>query len=165
MTKLINMGHVDTPVTNPVALTMTREPINYDADFRKLKETSDELWLTNITSPIDRPEKIRIARKEVGDVYLGTDISTSVQAPSKKGVNLHIQLQQIAEITDSENPEFLVQAPVTVSLTIKTPASYISADDAMNSVERLLSGVFETNDKSTSRLAALLRGSLAPSDL
>lgn len=165
MAKVINKGFTDTPVTNPVALTLTRDQINYARDFRVLRQTNDELILTNVTSPIDRPERIRIAFKEVGNVYQGTDISASVHAPSKKGVNLHLQLQQTVEVTDSENPEFLVHAPITTSLTIKVPASYIDADMAIDSVERLLTGLFETNSKDSSRMASLLRGSLTPMDI
>lgn len=165
MAKVINMGHNDTAVTSPQALTLTREQVNFGADFRELRKTNDELWLTNITSPVDRPEKFRIARKEVGNMYQGTDISASVHAPSKKGVNLHLQLQQIVEVTDDANPEFLVHAPLTTSVTIKVPASYIDADMVEDSVKRLLTGLYETNSTGTSRIAGLLRGSLVPSDL
>jgi hypothetical protein len=165
MAKQINKGYTDTPVTNPVALTVTREPINFGSDFRVLRQNSDEIWLTNMTSPIDRPEKIRIARKEIGNVYQGTDISTSVHAPSKKGVNLHLQLQQTVEVTDDMNPEFVVHVPVTTSITIKTPASYLDATHVMDSVERLLTGLFDTNSVSPDRLAGLLRGSLIPQDI
>lgn len=165
MTKIINKGYNDTPVETPVSLTLTREQVNFGEDFRVLRNTSDELWLTNITSPVDRPEKFRIARKEVSNVYQGTDISTSVHAPSKKGVNLHLQLQQIVEVTDSANPEFLVHAPITTSITIKTPASYVDANMVLDSVERLLTGLFETNSVEPDRLASLLRGSLSPKDI
>jgi hypothetical protein len=165
MAKIINKGYTDSPVTSPVALTLTREPVNFGKDFRVLRNTNDELWLTNVTSPIDRPEKFRVARKEVANVYQGTDISTSVHAPSKKGVNLHLQLQQIVEVTDSANPEFLVHAPITTSITIKTPASFVDAGIVMDSVERLLTGLFETNSTSSDRLAGLLRGSLSPMDI
>lgn len=165
MAKIINKGYTDSPVTNPVPLTLTREQINYGKDFRVLKNSADELILTNVTAPIDRPERFRIARKEVANVYQGTDISTSVHAPSKKGVNLHLQLQQIFEVTDSGNPEFLVHVPVTTSITIKTPASYVDSTMVLDSVERLLTGAFETNDNTNSRMSSLLRGSLAPLDI
>lgn len=165
MGKVINKGYTDTAVTTPISLTLTREPVNFGKDFRVLRNTNDELWLTNITSPVDRPEKFRMARKEVANVYQGTDISTSVHAPSKKGVNLHLQLQQVVEVTDDLNPEFLVHAPLTTSITIKTPASYIDAGIVMDSIERLLTGLYETNSVSPDRLASLLRGSLSPMDI
>lgn len=165
MAKQIDKGYTNTPVDSPVTLTYTRDQINYDADFRIQKDTGAELWLTNITSPIDRPEKMRVARKEISNVYQGTDITSNFQAPSKKGVNLHVQLHQTMKVTDTENPEFEVHVPISTSITIKTPASFIDADHVNDSVKRLLSGLFETNDVSTSRLNALLRGSLAPRDL
>jgi hypothetical protein len=165
MAKVIDKGYKDTPVSNPVPLTLTREPINFGKDFRVYRQSNDELWLTNVTSPIDRPERLRIARKEIANVYQGTDISPSVHAPSKKGVNLHLQLQQTVEVTDSTNPEFLVHVPITTSITIKTPASYMDAGTVMDSVERLLTGIFETNSESSDRLAGLLRGSLIPMDI
>lgn len=165
MAKIINKGYKDTPVTNPVPLTLTREPVNFGKDFRVFKSSNDELVLTNVTSPIDRPERLRIARKEVANVYQGTDLSASVHAPSKKGVNLHLQLQQVVEVTDDANPEFLVHAPITTSITIKTPASYVDAAMVIDSVERLLSGLYETNSTSSDRMAGLLRGSLSPMDI
>lgn len=165
MGKTINKGYVDTPFQTPATLTTTREPINFKEDFRVLRQSNDELWLTNVTSPIDRPEKLRIARREVGNVYQGTDVSTSVHAPSKKGVNLHLQLQQTFEVTDSANAEFLVHLPVTTSITIKTPASYVDAQMVIDSVERLLAALYESNSNENDRMAALLRGSLIPSDL
>lgn len=165
MAKQIDKGFTNTPVTSPVALTLTRDQINYDKDFRVQKDTGSELWLTNITSPIDRPEKMRIARKEVSNVYQGTDITSNYQAPSKKGVNLHVQLHQTMAVTDTANPEYEVHVPVSTSITIKTPASFVDASIVHDSVKRLLTGLYETNDVSTSRLDALLRGSLAPRDL
>lgn len=165
MTKQINKGYTDTPFETPVSLVTTREPINFQKDFRVLRQSNDELWLTNVTSPIDRPEKLRIARREVGNLYQGTDISPSVHAPSKKGVNLHLQLQQTFEVTDSENAEFLVHIPITTSLTIKAPASFVDANMVIDSLERLLSALYESNSNENDRVAALLRGSLIPSDL
>lgn len=165
MGKVINKGYTDTPIENVGDLSVQRKPINFGADFRVLSDTSNEVVLTNVTSPIDRPERIRIARKEVNNVYQGTDISSSVFAPSKRGVNLHLQLQQTVEVTDDANPEFLVQAPITTSITIKTPASYLDAGNVLDSVERLLSALYDTNSNESDRMAGLLRGSLVPKDI
>lgn len=162
MTEL-DKGYTNTPIDGGVPATIAVDPINFGADFRVYKDTNDELWLTNITSPIDRPERVRYARKEVKNVYLGTDISPSAQAASRKGVNLHVQLQQNFATTEADR---VVHLPVTTSVTIKVPASSaIDAQEVLGSVSRLLSTLFATGSDDSARLAALLRGSLEPNDL
>jgi hypothetical protein len=162
MTEL-DKGFTNTPITGGVAKSIALDPINFGADFRVFKDTSDELWLTNVTSPIDRPERVRYAMKEVKNVYQGTDVSLSAQAASRKGVNLHVQLQQNFATTEVDR---VVHLPVTTSITIKVPASAnIDAAEVKSSVSRLLSTLFETGSDKPDRLAALLRGSLEPTDI
>lgn len=163
MTELLDKGYTNTPIEGASPVTIAVDPINFEKDFRVFRDSASELWLTNVTSPIDRPERVRYAMKEIKNVYQGTDVSISAQAASRKGVNLHIQLQQNFATTEVDR---VVHLPVTTSVTIKVPASSaIDADEVLNSVSRLLGTLYETGSSDSSRLAALLRGSLEPTDI
>lgn len=161
----INKGFNDTVPSNPITLNLVRDGLNYGADFRKLRETASELHLVNMTSPLDQQEIVKFARRDIANVYQGTDITSAFHAPSKKGVNLHCQLQEVFKVTDESDSSLDIRLPLKASITIQTPASYVSAEDVIAVVERLCSTLFETNSVSADRVRALLRGALTPKDL
>lgn len=159
----LDKGFTNTPITGGTPQKLGLDAINFGADFRVYKDTPGELILTNVTSPIDRPERIRIAMKEIKNVYQGTDVSISAQAASRKGVNLHVQLQQTFSTVEVDRT---IHLPVTTSFTIKVPASdSLDAAEVLSSVSRLLSTMFNTISDKPDRLKSLLRGSLEPTDI
>lgn len=167
MAKIKSNGYTDTAISGVTELTFDRGLLNFAADFRKKSEQSGkEIVLTNITSPVDRPEKIRIAYSDVSNVYGGTDIEPSVASPTKRGVSILAQITNVISVTDSVDPDYRVDLPVSYHLVIKVPVNEnLTSSDLMTGIGRLLSALFETGDESTDRIDALLRGSLAPSDL
>lgn len=167
MAKVKNVGYTDTAVSGVSSLTFPRAVLNFAADFRKKSEQAGkELVLTNITCPTDRSEKIRIGYSDVQNVYSGTDIEPSLMAPSKRGISVLSQLTETISVTDSVDPNFRIDLPVSYHLVIKVPASeYLVASDIQTGLGRLLSSLFDTGVSTTTRLEAIIRGSLAPSDL
>lgn len=166
MSKQVNFGYTDTAIAGVTTLNLPRGLINYAADFRTKSETKGELILTNITSPIDRPEKFRLAWSQVDNIYTGSGISETVQAPSLRGVNLLVQLTEVASITDTVDAAYRVDVPISCHLVIKVPAvEEITETHVAAAVGRLVSGLFETGSEANIRLKALLRGSLQPTDL
>lgn len=167
MAKVKSMGYTDTPVSGVSSLTFPRAILNFDKDWRvKSNNAGKEVVLTNITSPVDRPEKIRIAYTDVANVYNGTDIEPSVAAPTKRGVSILAQVTETISVTDDANPDYRLDLPVSFHLVIKVPASAeITAADVQNGIGRLLSSLYDTGVSSTSRLEAILRGALVPSEL
>lgn len=167
MAKVKSTGYTDTAISGVSSLTFPRGLLNFGADFRvKSEQSGKEVVLTNITSPSDRPEKIRTAYNEVANVYSGSGVEPSVYAPTKRGVNVLCQVTEVISVTDDTDADYRVDLPVSAHLVIKVPASeYISAADVQTLVGRLLSGLFDTGVATTSRLEAILRGSLKPSDL
>lgn len=164
--KQINFGYTDTPINGVTSLEFARGLINHAADFRVKEDTAAEAILTNLTSPIDRPEKFRIAISQIDNIYKGSGISSAVQAPSMRGANLLVQLTEIASITDDTDPAYRVDAPLSAHLVIKAPAlAEVTEAHVLMLVGRLFSGLFETGSTSTSRLKAMLRGALVPTDL
>lgn len=166
MSKQLSLGFTDTPIAGVTSLKLDRGLVNYRADFRAKANTPREAILTNITSPVDRPEKFRIAYQDVSDIYKDTGIDMSVRAPSKRGVSLLVQLTEVASVTDTTDPSYRVDLPLSMHLVIKVPANEnITAELVESMLGRLTSGVFETGSSDDSRLKSLLRGSLLPTDM
>lgn len=167
MAKVKSMGFTDTPISGVSSLTFARGLINFDKDFCVKSEIAGkEVVLTNITCPVDRPEKVRVAYSDVANIYSGTGIEASVMAPTKRGVSILAQVTEVISVTDSVDPNYRVDLPVSYHLVIKVPANEnLSSADIMTGVGRLLSSLFETGSTATSRIDAILRGSLVPSDL
>jgi hypothetical protein len=167
MTKVINSGYTDTPIDGVSSLSFDRGLLNIAKDFRvKTNNNGKEVVLTNITSPIDRPENIRIAFTDVANIYNGTGIEPSVLAPTKRGVSVLSQVTEVISVTDDTDADYRVDLPVSCHLVIKVPSSqYITAQMVETVIGRLLSSLFDTGATSASRLEAILRGSLVPTEL
>jgi hypothetical protein len=115
---------------------------------------------------VDRPEKIRIAYSDVANVYNGSGIEASVLAPTKRGVSVLAQITETISVTDDTDPDYRIDLPVSYHVVIKVPASeHISATDIQAGLGRLLSSLYDTGATTTSRLEAILRGSLVPSEV
>lgn len=167
MAKVKSLGYTDTPIDGVVSLTFNRGLLNFNKDFRiKSNNGGKEVILTNITSPVDRPEKVRIGFTEVANVYSGSGIEPSVSAPTKRGTQILAQVTEVISVTDDTDPDYRVDLPVSYHLVIKVPTSdQITASDVQTGLGRLLSTLFDTGAVATSRLEGILRGALVPSDM
>lgn len=167
MSKVKSVGYTDTAIEGVSSLTLQRGILNLGKDFRvKVNNPGKEVKLTNITCPTDRPEVIRIAYSDIPNVYSGTGIETAVTAPTKRGVSILSQITSVTSVTDSVAPDYRIDLPLSCHLVIKVPANEnITADDVLVVVGRLLSSLFDSGVSTTSRLEAILRGSLVPSEL
>jgi len=167
MTIQITQGYTDTPIDGVTELVFPRGLLNIKEDFRVKSNTSGkEVVLTNLTSPIDRPELIRVAYTEVANIYNGTGIEPSVAAPTKRGVSVLAQVTDIISVTDSTDVDFRIDLPMSGHLVLKVPMSeYITATQVQTLVGRLVSSLYDTGVLTTSRLEAILRGSLVPSEV
>jgi len=166
MTKTVTTGYTDTAIEGVSSLTFPRGLVNIDKDFRVKSNNGKEVVLTNVTSPIDRPENIRLAYTEVANIYSGTGIEPSVAAPSKKGVSVLAQVTDVLSVADSADADYRIDLPLSAHLVIKVPASeYVTSAQVQTLIGRLLSGLFDTGSTSGTRLEAILRGSLVPSEL
>lgn len=167
MSKSINQGYTDTAIEGVTTLSFSRGLLNFGADFRiKSSNPGKEVVMTNITCPTDRPEKIRVAYSEITNIYSGTDVEPSLAAPSKKGVSVLVQDTEVISVSDTTDPSFRIDLPVSYHMVIKVPSSeYITSDVVQVGVGRLISALFDTGSTSGTRIDSLLRGSLAPADL
>lgn len=166
MAKSLSLGFTDTPIEGVTQLDFSRALLNFKADYRVKSDTSGEIILTNLTSPVDRPERIRVAYSEVANIYSGTGIEASLNSNTKRGVSIVIQCTDVASVTDSTDPDFRYDLPISAHLVIKSAVDeLITPTVILTIVGRVISGLFDTGSTTTARLAAILRGSLKPSDL
>jgi len=166
MAKVVNKGYTDTPVEGVSSLTFPRAVLNFKADFRVKGNQPNEVVLTNITSPVDRTEQIRIAFSNVANVYSGTSIEPSLAAPTKRGISLLCQVTDVISVTDSADPDYRIDLPVSYHLVIKVPANEnLTTTLIQEGLGRMISGIFDTGSIALTRLEALIRGSLVPTDL
>jgi len=166
MAKSVNVGYTDTAISGNPVLTLPRGSVNYSADFRAKVDTPNEVILTNLTSPVDRPEKFRISYSEVANIYNGTDVDPSVYGPSKKGVSLLVQLTETFSETDSVDPMYRVDLPISIHCVMKFPANAsITTAMLQTALGRLVSGFYATGSMTVDRLNSMVRGSLKPSDI
>lgn len=167
MAKVVSLGYTDTAIEGVSSLEYPRGLLNFGADFRvKAVNNGKEVVVTNLTSPVDRPENIRLSYSEVANVYTGTGVDPSLFAPTKRGVSLLLQVTEIWAVTDDADADFRIDLPVSAHLVVKFPSSeYVTAARIEALVGRLLSGLYDTGVETTTRLAAILRGSLTPTEL
>lgn len=164
MARTLNVGYTDTAITpDPGTLTLTRAKINFAKDFRVKENKESEMILTNLTSPFDRPETLRVGYSRIKDVYLNTQIDPSVYSPTKSGISILTQLSETFSVTDSVDPSYRVDLPVKAHLVISVPnSSDITVDMVQTLVGRLVSTLYDTGKSDTTRLAQILRGALMP---
>lgn len=166
MAKSVLYNRTDTPIPGVAELTIPIGLVNFGADFRVRSDEPGEAIITNLTSPIDRPEKYRFAMNEIKDVYRNSGIDTTLYSPSRRGASVLCQLTDTWTVVDSVDTSYEVALPIEGHIVLKLPANEnITADMVKGFVGRLVSGLFDTGVTTSTRMKSLLRGSLLPLDL
>lgn len=168
MAKTLSMNFTDTPMTGATTVKLDVAQLNYAKDFRVTKDEPSEAIVTNLTSPLDQPERFRWAHNNVTDVYKGTGIDPTLYYQSRRGTQVLCQLTDVYSVTDTSDASYLAMLPVECHLVIKVPNNdLITPEIAEQLVERMLGGLYETEATATqyTRLQALLRGALLPAVL
>lgn len=166
MSKAVSLNYVDTAISGVTTLPLNRGLVNFGADWKVKVQEPNEVITTNLTSPLGFPEKFRFGISEVSDVYKGVGIDPGLYAPSRKGVSILCQLTDVWTVTETTDAAYQVALPLSAHLVIKVPNNEnITPSMIQAFVARMLSGLYETGSTETKRLAAMLRGSLTPSDL
>lgn len=166
MAKTLSVNYTDTPVTGSTAVSYSLPQLNFGADFRVVKDEADEAIITNLSSPIDQPERFRFAHNIVNDVYKNSGIDPTLYYASRKGTQVLCQLTDVYSVTDSEDSSYLALLPVECHLVIKVPNNdLITPAVAEALTERMLAGLYETTAGQYTRLKSMLRGALLPAAL
>lgn len=167
MAKKISVNYTDTAISGATKVSWTLPTLNFASDFRVREDEPSEAIVTNLTSPIDAPERIRWAHSEVKDVYKGAGIDPTLYYPSRRGTQILCQLTDVLTVTDDASPDYQAALPVSAHLVVKVPNNELITEEIVLSLlQRLVAGLYETTGSTTSpRLRGILRGSLLPAAL
>lgn len=156
-------GNTDTPVTGASAPTITLPVINFNVDYRVKTDSTKEVILTNITSPLDQPETIRFGYTEVANIYSNSGLNSDQIIGSKKGINLLTQINTTLKVTDDSSGAHLGYLPISAHLVLKVPQSgYVDQGVITSVVNRLIGTLFSNG---TSNVMALIKGAMTPKGL
>lgn len=163
MAKTLNWGFTDTPISGVSSLNFPRALLNFGADFAEKEDRPGKLDLTNMTSPLDRAEIIKYECSDLKNIYQDTSIDPKVQSPNRKGVRLHIRVEDVASVTDSTDPTYRVDLPISTTIIVRVPAdALITGAIVQEHLGRAVSALFDTGSTATTRIEKLLRGALEP---
>lgn len=166
MTKQLNLNRTDTAISGVSSLTMPLSVVNFPIDFTPKSRTAKEVILTNLTSPLGAVETVRFAVNDVANVFTGTGVAPTVWTPSKHGVSVLIQLNDIFTVSDSVDATFRQDLPVSGHIVLKVPDHELLTGDVLKAfLGRLTDCAFNSGVVGSERLAALCRGSLLPNDV
>jgi hypothetical protein len=109
-----------------------------------------------------RPEVLSFGRRVVKDIYANSSVDSAYRCPSKTGIKLLVNWDTIASLTNSEDPTFRMDFPISIRTTITVPASdYLTADDVLMLMKHQFGAMFASGtDVTSARLGKLLKGSL-----
>lgn len=161
--KTISTGYADTAISGVTAPSVTLPVINFSDDYRVKAESTNEVILCNITSPLDQPATIRYGYSDIANIYKNSGISSDFVAGTVKGANLLAQVTETIKVTDSVDASFAQYLPISAHLVLKVPQSaYIDNAQMQRITQRLLATLY---NKGVPNLPALLKGVIKPKEL
>lgn len=167
MARAIALNYTDSGVSGVTTLKKDIAILNFGSDYRVRQDDASEAVIANITSPIDRPESFRFSCSPVADIYKGTGIDSGFYSPSRKGISLLCQLTDVYKYADAADSTFHDQyLPMSGHIVLKVPCNEaLTADMISTFVGRLIAGLYASGNLDASRLKAMLRGALLPTDM
>lgn len=161
MAKTAKWNYTDSGAKSPATLTLA--PLNFADDFRVVTDGPGEALIANLTTPLNKAERFRFAESTVQDVYKGTDIDKSARAATKTGVSVLVQLTDVITVSNSDDPSYEVDLPISAHVVLKVPAhEAVTETMVVQHLTRMISGCFDTGSNTGTRLAGMLRGALLP---
>lgn len=166
MSLQLNYNRTDTAIGGVSSLNLPLAILNYGADFVKEVDEPGEGILTNITSPVGLPERIRFAVSPVNDVYKNTGIDPTMWAPTRRGVTVLVQVQNTWTVTDTDDPKFRIAFPITGHTVLRVPQNELITADVLKAfLGRVNDGFFNSGVVTSERISSLMRGSMLPAGL
>lgn len=167
MAKVLNVNYTDTPISGATAVSLQLPTLNYHADYRVVQDEPNEVIITNLTSPIDQPERIRWACSEVKDIYRNSGIDPTLYYPTRRGTQILAQITDIFSITDNDVPDYLALLPISAHLVIRVPNNDLISEAVVTAeTSRMIATLYETAGTTVlPRVRSLLRGALMPAAL
>lgn len=166
MSNIIKWNVTDTPLADSTVVGKIQPAtLNFSKDFAKKEAKSDDMVLTNLTSPLDCVETVRFAYNKVSNIYANTGIDPNVYSSSRVGFSILAQVNATMTATTAEGKR--TDLPLTAHLVLKGPASeHVDGAVMAQLLARLLGCVFEEGAATPdARLNSLIRGALLPKSL
>lgn len=140
MSRSVTTGVTDTAQAGITPLTFAMSPVNFSTDYKPVGDGSDgSIVYTNVTTPADQLETIRIAQRARANVYSGTSIDPSVYVANKAGIDTVVGIRAILRETDSVDVAYQRDLPLAASLTLQLPvAAQVTSTVVENLVKRLV---------------------------
>lgn len=167
MNKLIQYNRT---AVDSAALSVTTEALN-QSGFIVESSTPSEIRLANASSPLGRKEFARISVNTVKDMYSSLGIEKSLYLPTRSGVNVYVQDNQIwslvPEDSDTCCTDYEALVPISVGISIKAPDNpfVTDSDIAARALLRTMQWFSNGGDTFAPRIGELLRGVKTPSVL
>lgn len=159
-----NTDTATSPVTG--ARSFVPVPTNYAADWRVVSEGPNEVVLSNLLSPLEAPEKLRVSFSEITDIFKGSSIapaeaSLTTNGRTKKGTSILVQL------TGGGTDATGIQYPWSCHLVLKIPyGPSPTYANIVTMIQRMLGHLYGTKDTTIqTRMESMLRGSITPAEL
>lgn len=167
MSRQISYNYTDSGVSGVASLEKDIAILNYGSDYRVKSDDPGECVITNITSPIDRPETFRFGTRIIADVYRNQGVDSAYYAPSRKGIAIVVNLSDILKYSDSADSTFKDQyIPISGHIVLNVPAhEAVTASIVSSFVGRLVAGLYGSGSLTDDRLKSIMRESLVPTDM
>lgn len=137
-------------------------------DWTPIERANNRLVLMNTGhSDYSVPNRVRIERSQVSNIYEGSGITSNYQMPTKRGIKLFAQATCIASLRNSADITDVLLLPYVASVTLRVPnvpTDIVSYADVASVLQQLY-GVFAISGSTSSSafgdsLSGFLNGNL-----
>lgn len=120
-TTSMNNGATATEAHSSGFKSMNVQAVN-PVDWTPVERSNNRIVLTNSgNSDYSAPNRVRIERSTVSNIYEGSGIQSNYQLPSKRGLKLFVQNSAVATLRNSADVTDVIMLPYVASLTLRVP--------------------------------------------
>lgn len=159
-----NFGFNDTTNSSAAQPALNPTVLNYGSDYRVISDDDSSCLITNIKTPVDQPDTIRVATQDVANIYSNTSLKANQISAARQGVSVVLQENSVYKVIDTDLPLAATYLPVSMHLVLKVPTGYsIPEADLISQIKRLLGALYE--EDGTFRIQTLVKGAVKPKNL
>jgi hypothetical protein len=120
--------------TNTTASTNSVTPLllSLTSNYAVKEDSANTAVLNNKTAPIDIEELVTFRSRDIQQV--NTDLNIQYPSPVKKGIQYQVMVEDTYSTTDTADPDFRVDEPIVMQLTIRHPKSGNITNAALGTV-------------------------------
>jgi hypothetical protein len=145
--------------TTAGANTVTPLALGLTSNYAVKQDTADAAVLNNKTAPIDVEEIVTYRSRDIATV--NNSLNIQYPSPVKSGIQYQIMVEDTLSTTDSADPDFRIDEPIVMQLTVRHPKSGNIGNSQVATVFlRLISSLMKTDG--TWRFDDLMRSAERP---